>query len=85
MAVKLGEAFVEVYARLDKLEAGFAQAEHKAQNWTTRVGGFMTNALSFAAGSVITAGIGAITGKLCAQALSSMIGSISISLDFHNP
>ena len=59
MAVKLGDAYVEISARMDKLEAGLAQAERKTQSWTSNIGGFMTNALSFAAGSVITAGIGA--------------------------
>ena len=64
MGVKLGEAFVEVYARLDKLEAGLGHAETKTKGWAGRLGGFMTNALSFTVGGLIQQGVNGITNAM---------------------
>ena len=64
MGVKLGEAFVEVTARLDKLEAGLGHAETKTKGWAGRLGGFMTNALSFTVGGLIQQGVNGITNAM---------------------
>lgn len=64
MGVKLGEAFVEVSARLDRLEAGLNQAETKTKSWASGVGGFLKNALSFTVGGLIQQGINGITGAM---------------------
>lgn len=64
MGVKLGEAFVEVYARLDRLEAGLGQAETKTKGWAGRLGGFVSNALSFTVGGLIQQGVNGITNAM---------------------
>ena len=64
MGVKLGEAFVEVYARLDRLEAGLNQAETKTKGWASGVGGFLKTALSFTVGGLLQQGINAVTGSI---------------------
>lgn len=64
MGVKLGEAFVEVSARLDKLESGLQQAEGKTQGFASRAGGFLKNALSFTVGGAILQGVNAVTNSI---------------------
>ena len=64
MGVKLGETFVEVYGRLDRLEADLGRAETKSKGWAGRLGGFMTNALSFTVGGLIQQGVNGITSAM---------------------
>lgn len=74
MAITLGDIFIRIIPDDSKLDSGLRGAEQKAQGWAGKVGGFLSNAASFAVGGLIERGIGAITSNIGGLA-SQMINS----------
>jgi len=64
MAITLGDVFVRVRAEDDRLSGDLKKAEDKARSWSGKVGGFFSNALSFAADGLILGGVGAVTSQI---------------------
>lgn len=74
MAITLGDVIIWIKPDDSKLDQGLRGAEQKTRGWAGRVGGFLSNAASFAVGGFIQQGVSAITGSIGGLA-SEMINS----------
>lgn len=57
MAITLGDAYVKIKTDDSDFNQGLKSAENKVKSWAGRVGGFLSNAFSFAVGGVMLHGI----------------------------
>ena len=76
MGIKLGDAFVEIFGKDDKLEKGLAGAEKKTQGWASRVGKGLTGTLSSALGTAA----GFIGAQVLTKGFNSVSGAIKETL-----
>jgi phage-related protein len=74
MSITLGDVIIWIKPDDSKLDQGLRGAEQKTRGWAGRVGGFLSNAASFAVGGFIQQGVGAITSSVGGLA-SEMINS----------
>lgn len=72
MSLSLGDIVMFLKADTSNLDAGLQQSEKRAESWSSKVGGFLTNAASFAVGGLLQAGISSV-GSAIGTVASSMI------------
>lgn len=76
MPITVGDAVLWLRTDSSQMTRGLASAEGEVKSWGGRVGGFVSNALSFATGTIVVQGINRVTGALSGMATEAF-GAVS--------
>ncbi len=87
MTVTVGDAVFWLRSDNSQLNSGLAAGERQVQGFASRIGGFMSNALSFATGQLIVQGVGSIANGikgLAGEALGAVASNEMLELSLKN-